>query len=84
MYAGEFVPSQGNHCALITSAHSPCWMEVGEGRAPEWTACPRNPEFVTEVIRGLPAEARFNAHAEYMDQLRVQRAIADVQPTPRA
>jgi hypothetical protein len=52
-------------------------MEVGELRAPDWADCPRNPEFVTEVIRGLPAEQRFNRHAEYMDNLRVQRAIAD-------
>jgi hypothetical protein len=35
----------GNRCALITSAHSPCWMEVGESRPPDWEACPRNPEY---------------------------------------
>lgn len=40
------IPSGGNQCALITSAHSPCWMEVAEDRAPDWAQCPRNPEFV--------------------------------------
>ena len=39
-----------NRCALITSAHSPCWMEVGENAAPDWAQCPRNPEFVAMNI----------------------------------
>jgi hypothetical protein len=42
--------SRGNECALITSAHSPCWMEVSESRAPAWAECPRNPEFVATQI----------------------------------
>ena len=50
-HGGVLSNSGGNQCALITSAHSPCWMEIGESRAPDWTACPRNPEFVTEVVR---------------------------------
>lgn len=69
-------PGLNNRCALITSAHSPCWMEVGESRAPDWAACPRNPEFVTEVILGLPGEARFNAHAIYMHDMQIARATA--------
>jgi hypothetical protein len=43
-----YLPS--NQCALITSAHSPCWMEVGESRPPDWAACPRNPEFAAPGI----------------------------------
>jgi hypothetical protein len=78
------IPTGGNQCALITSAYSPCWMEGAEKRAPDWAACPRNPEFVTEVIRGVPAEARFNAHATYMDEIRVQRGIADALATRRS
>ena len=79
-FSPNFILSGGNQCALITSAHSPCWMEVAEQGAPDWAQCPRNPEFLTEVIRGLPAaEQRFNSHVEYMDQLRVQRGIAEAQ-----
>jgi hypothetical protein len=65
-----------NRCALITSAHSPCWMEVAENAAPDWAQCPRNPEYVTEIIRDLQAQQRFNRYIEYMDNLRVQRGIA--------
>lgn len=41
-----FMPAGGNRCVLITSAHSPCWMEVSENAAPDWAQCPRNPEFL--------------------------------------
>jgi len=30
--------SGGNQCALITTAHSPCKMEV-EGQEPDWSKC---------------------------------------------
>jgi hypothetical protein len=44
---------QSNRCALITSAHSPCWMETSEQREHEWARCPRNPEFAAaEVCNG--------------------------------
>lgn len=33
----------GNRCALITSGHSPCYLEV-HGRDPAWDGCWRNPE----------------------------------------
>jgi hypothetical protein len=36
------VPSQGNQCALITDAHSPCAMQI-DGLRPEWEKCQRNP-----------------------------------------
>lgn len=39
-----------NRCALITSAHSPCWMEVSEQRAPDWPLCPRNPEYAAANV----------------------------------
>ncbi len=32
-----------NRCALITSAHSPCVMEIS-GQQPRWSVCGRNPE----------------------------------------
>lgn len=58
-YAGERHPrlivfqTQSNQCALITSAHSPCWMEAIEGLAPAWAECPRNPEYAADnVFRG--------------------------------
>lgn len=34
---------RSNRCALITSAHSPCRMEM-EGLWPHWRECSRNPE----------------------------------------
>jgi len=40
---------ESNRCALITSAHSPCWMEVGEQRSPDWAECLRNPEVAASV-----------------------------------
>lgn len=39
-------PMPGNQCALITSAHSPCWMEAIEGTPPDWEHCPRNPDLL--------------------------------------
>jgi hypothetical protein len=32
-----------NQCALITSAHSPCVMEIRR-ETPDWRVCRRNPE----------------------------------------
>ena len=46
IHCGLLVGIGGNRCALITSARSPCWMEVAEWRPPEWAACPRNPDFI--------------------------------------
>jgi hypothetical protein len=46
IWRGELVrfPGEpGNRCALITSAHSPCRMQIA-GRDPDWKTCPRNPE----------------------------------------
>lgn len=68
-------PSGSNRCALITDAHSPCWMEVGEGSNPDWAACPRNPAWITEAFRSEAEMARWNRHANYMDELRTQRVI---------
>lgn len=65
-----------NQCALITSAHSPCWMEVAEQREPMWEECPRNPEFVTVTFRSEAELERFNRHAAHMDNLRTARAVA--------
>jgi hypothetical protein len=47
------LPSGGNQCAIITSAHSPCWMEVSEKRPPDWAECPRNPKFMTNDMLDL-------------------------------
>jgi hypothetical protein len=41
LYSGNapfFLPTHGNQCALITSSHAPCYMEV-EGQKPEWKLC---------------------------------------------
>lgn len=75
---GLLVPNESNRCALIIPAHSPCWMEVGEERAPDWAACPRNPEFVTDTFRSEAELGRFNRHAEHMDVLRTARTISRV------
>lgn len=42
----RFGEGGSNRCALVTSSHSPCWMEVGEAQPPEWAICPRNPEYI--------------------------------------
>lgn len=48
-----FVPPNnfraGNRCALITDAHSPCFMEVHEGLKPDWGDCPRNPKLMVDA-----------------------------------
>ena len=70
--------SGGNQCALITSAHSPCWMEVAENAAPDWAQCPRNPEFLAT----LPADQddrgrdRVVAHFRNLEQLTLARRRA--------
>lgn len=35
---GHLLDSEGNQCALITSSHSPCKMEMA-GQAPDWDKC---------------------------------------------
>ena len=73
--APVLIPSSGNQCALITSAHSPCWMEVAENAAPDWAQCPRNPEFLAT----LPADQndggrdRVVAHFRNLEQLTLAR-----------
>jgi hypothetical protein len=68
-------PTMGNQCALITSAISPCWMEVAENAAPDWAQCPRNPEFLAT----LPADQndggrdRVVAHFRNLEQLTLAR-----------
>lgn len=48
----EVFPVGSNNCALImtTARRSPCWMEVAEKREPDWSQCPRNPEFRIEAM----------------------------------
>jgi hypothetical protein len=42
MYFGLLMPNPGsNQCALITTAHSPCYLEI-EGKPVEWSACRYN------------------------------------------
>lgn len=74
-FGAALIRCGGNRCALITDAHSPCWMEVGEGSNPDWAACPRNPAWITEAFRSEAEMARWNRHANYMDELRTQRVI---------
>ena len=40
------VPSHGNQCAIITTAHAPCELERA-GVAVEWSTCPRLSEILT-------------------------------------
>lgn len=32
--------TRGNQCAIVTDAHSPCWMEIND-QPVDWTVCPR-------------------------------------------
>lgn len=60
----------GNRCALMTSGHSPCWMEVGEERRPEWDDCPRNPEWGATIPDRIDRFTAAEHHA------RLQRFMA--------
>jgi hypothetical protein len=53
------VLGESNRCALITSAHSPCWMEVAEVKAPEWGKCWRNPEYLAAPDGDLVGLVRY-------------------------
>ena len=33
------IAQQGNQCAVITTAYSPCRMEI-DGQEPDWRTCP--------------------------------------------
>jgi hypothetical protein len=77
---GVLFNSGGNQCALITSAHSPCWMEVSESRPPEWAACPRNPEALINMTRPGewgPLGPRLYNHSEDMRRLFRARAARE-------
>lgn len=71
-------PGPSNRCALITSAHSPCWMEIEEERTPDWEACPRNPMWVATIPRTLDlftdethaALGRYVTHRVFVAHLR--------------
>jgi hypothetical protein len=71
----------GNRCGLITSAHSPCWMEVGESRAPDWAACPRNPEYPAHAFAefaGDPNERlRFSDCVSFLVELQRARSACE-------
>jgi hypothetical protein len=51
------IATRGNSCALITTAHAPCYMQV-DGAEPEWKNCDRNPvvnrTYESRII-GFPA-----------------------------
>jgi hypothetical protein len=36
---GALIEQQGNECAVITTADSPCRMEI-DGQEPDWRTCP--------------------------------------------
>ena len=42
-YSTVMVRQFGNQCALITSSHAPCAMEIN-GAEPRWGLCLRNPD----------------------------------------
>ena len=58
-------PTMGNQCALITSSHSPCWMEVAENAAPDWAECPRNPEWAVAQYANLDPP-QYERHRDHM------------------
>lgn len=53
----------GNRCALITSAHSPCAMEI-LGYAPRWATCSRNPE-VNGIYRPFDGRAMRRSYSPH-------------------
>jgi hypothetical protein len=48
-------PSFGNQCALVTTAHAPCSMEVA-GRIPDWKTCDRYDPTAWELMTPKAAE----------------------------
>jgi hypothetical protein len=74
-------PGLNNRCALITSVHSPCWMEVGESRPPDWAACPRNPEYPAHAFAefaGDPNERlRFSDCVSFLVELQRARSACE-------
>lgn len=73
-----------NTCALITSAHSPCWMEVGEARAPDWAECPRNPVWVVAQYAGLDdpkPDRRYSQTSFLANRIAAQRHIEANRPS---
>lgn len=57
--------AESNRCPLVTTAFSPCRMEV-EGKLPDWTNCPRNPDnyeaYRREKSTSFPREATDAIH----------------------
>ena len=74
-HGGVLLNSGGNQCALITSAHSPCWMEVGESRAPDWATCPRNPQWIATADNDLDWD-RFTSQRDDLGALVAARVDA--------
>lgn len=72
----RFVGSPNNRCALVTSAHSPCWMEVAEHGPPNWAQCPRNPEFQALAL-GHDADGRINECSLHLQRLMRMRVAGD-------
>lgn len=70
---GALHATGGNQCALITSSHSPCWMDVGEHRSPDWSDCPRNPEWLTARFGTPDHQKRFREHHADLQELQCLR-----------
>lgn len=73
-FGAALIASGGNQCALITTAHSPCWMEVAEQRSPAWTECPHNPEFVAISLYARDEGSHWQDPGEELAVLRIANA----------
>lgn len=74
--------TNGNQCALMTSSHSPCRMEI-QGAPHQWSECPRNPENSelppSKQLEGVRRAVRAAIDENEQARLRLFRAALDEQ-----
>lgn len=71
------MPNPGNRCALVTTAHSPCYMEVRENLPPDWSECVRNPMFVASHMATIDDPDQFE-NTEKLKLLRQRVRLHDL------
>lgn len=51
-----FLENSGNQCALITTAHAPCQMEM-QRLQPNWRGCEFNTSTIEDTVEGFVKDA---------------------------
>jgi hypothetical protein len=79
--AAVLVPTNGNQCALITVAHSPCAMEIA-GKDVGWDRCHRNPAntgepYLVAIDASAPPSLDVPAEPLRVNELKAAREFAE-------